>query len=165
MDESESLASKLSRWLDVLPHLTHYEVLGVNGDGPPQDAFHAFSEHFHPDRHPLATDEERRALRKIYQAGSEAYRVLRDPRMRAAYDLELARRRDETTGERATALPELCATKGGQLHARQAERALSEGRLGEARDLLRRALSAEGENRALTERLEAVDVLLFLSGQ
>lgn len=165
MDESDLFASKLARWVETLPRLTHYELLGVERDASPKDAFHAFSEHFHPDRHPQAGPSELRALRKIYQAGSEAYRVLRDPKMRAAYDLELARRRDEGVGPGARSLPDLCATKGGQLHARQAERALGSGELVEARDLLRKALAVEGDNAELRKRLEALDVALFLSGR
>jgi curved DNA-binding protein CbpA len=145
--------------------MNHYEVLAMVPGDDPRAAFHRFSERFHPDVYGQPPQQLLSALRRIYQAGTEAYRVLRDARLRSEYDLSLAKAKEPgASGTSATSLEELCATKGGKLHARQAERALTDGNLAEAGGLLERALRAEGPNPALEERLEAVRSLLFLSG-
>jgi len=159
-----ALESTVHAWLEVLDQLNHYEVLGVTqaaSEPEIQAAFHLFSERFHPDRHRAASPELRASITTIFRRGSEAYRVLRQPDRRTEYDLLLAtslRRVSAPAGpdSQLKALDELCLTPGGRLHARQASRAISDGRLDEAASLLERALLAEGENPELGERLEAV---------
>jgi len=158
------LEAAVSAWLAVLDQLTHYEVLGVANHASASDvqnAFHLFSERFHPDRHRGEPPAIKDGIVRIFRRGSEAYRVLREPALRAEYDLGLATLRSRVTARPGEdpllqSLDELCRTPGGRLHARQASRALFDGNLGEAAALLERALLVEGSNPALEERLEAL---------
>ena len=170
---SASLEATVQAWLSVLAHLTHYEVLGVPqtaSESEIQAAFHLFSERFHPDRHRGEPPELRESIAAVFRRGSEAYRVLRQTEPRAEYDLYLATSRSRISAAPGAdaelkSLEELCLTPGGRLHARQAARAISHGLLDEAAGLLERALMAEGANRELEERLEAVRQLAELGRQ
>src|SRR5262249_29424236 len=53
-------------------------------------AFHLFAESFHPDVHSGRHPNEQEAIGRIYRRGSEAWRVLSDPALRARYDEALA---------------------------------------------------------------------------
>jgi curved DNA-binding protein CbpA len=161
----------LEAWLAVLGSATHYELLGLleaADEQAIQEAFHAFAEAFHPDRHRAESEAVREAVTRIFRRGAEAYRVLRDAKRRAAYDLELAKARPEGAGPSslppARSLDELCTTPGGKLHARQAERALTAGSLTEAHAFLTRALAAEGSNPELEARLADLEQLEALAG-
>lgn len=158
-DDNE-LRDTIQRWLEVLGSASYYDLLGIleiADEKTIQKAFHEFSQSFHPDAHRHATAEIRQAVTTIFRRGAEAYGVLKDPQSRAAYDLALAQgalRYSRSSGSRDNqgadrGLSAICSTPGGKLHARQAERALSEGRLDEARELLTRAQTAEGINIAL----------------
>ena len=164
------LETSVAAWLDVLGQLNHYEVLGLAQDASLEDvqsAFHLFSERFHPDRHRGEPPGLHDSIVRIFRRGSEAYRVLRQPAVRAEYDLTLATARSRAStrpGEdpNLQTLDELCLTPGGRLHARQASRAIFEGQLAEAALLLERALLAEGANPRLEERLRALHQLVEL---
>ena len=166
-----SLESALGAWLAVLGQLNHYEVLGLTqtaSEQEVQDAFHLFSERFHPDRHRGQPEHLHEAIVRVFRRGSEAYRVLRQPPARAEYDLELATSRSRVSARpgqdsQLQTLDELCRTPGGRLHARQAARAISDGALSEAAALLERALLVEGSNPALEERLAALRQLADLA--
>lgn len=157
------LQTKVLDWLLVLDSTSYYDLLGileVADEAAIQRAFHEFSQSFHPDGHRQAGPEIREAVTTIFKRGAEAYRVLKDPRMRAAYDLALAQgalRYSRASGSRdsqgaKSGLEAICSSPGGKLHARQAERALSEGRLEEAKELLHKAQTAEGINIALENK-------------
>lgn len=161
----------LEQELKALREKSYYEILGVSDAASAaeiQAAFHEFSRRFHPDAHRGQPESFRDKSRAIFERGAEAYGVLRAPRRRSDYDLTLARGRvrlDDPDNEavRPTAqksLEDLCLTKGAKLLARQATRAISEGKVREARDLTRRALWAEGKNSELTERLQALEELV-----
>ena len=164
---------KVESWLEVLDDTNHYELLGlleIADDEAIQEGFHQFAEAFHPDRHRAEPSDVRSGVTRIFRRGAEAYRILRDPALRSAYDLTLAKARApaEMLGaapERARSLDELCLTAGGRLHARQAERAITAGRLQEALGLLRKAALAEGKNPELKERLESLQVAASLGGE
>jgi curved DNA-binding protein CbpA len=166
-----SLETAVSAWLDVLDHLDHYEVLGIGRDASVQgiqDAFHLFSERFHPDRHRGQPPDLHDSIVRIFRRGSEAYRVLRQPSSRVEYDLQLATLRSRLStrpGQDPTlqTLDELCQSAGGRLHARQASRAIADGDLDDATALLERALLVEGHNPRLEERLQALRQLAELS--
>lgn len=164
-DREATREQRLDAWLRIMDQLSHYQVLNLPREAESeaiQAAFHAFSEIFHPDQHPKVGDLTRQKLRRVFQRGAEAYRVLRSPELRASYHLELATQnlKDDTA---AASLEHLCQTPGGRLHARQAERALAEGQLAEAETLLQKALLSEGGNSLLQERLEALQAWRSLS--
>jgi curved DNA-binding protein CbpA len=73
---------------------THYEVLGVDASISPEDLRRAYvrrARALHPDRHVGADPDRAAAAARAMQEVNEAWRVLRDPAARAAYDARLRR--------------------------------------------------------------------------
>jgi curved DNA-binding protein CbpA len=107
---------------ELLPALNYYQLLGLQ-EGTDQaeidPAYRAEARRLHPDRYATVGGPELKAqVNNIYRAVNEAYRVLRDPDARAAYDDELAnggRRMSEDARKEAEAAaaaannPELAA--------------------------------------------------------
>ena len=81
----------LARTLDSL---SYYHLLGVAPDAPLEvieQVYYRRAANVHPDRHAYQTDPElSRALVRLYARFGEAFRVLRSPALRRAYDEELA---------------------------------------------------------------------------
>ncbi len=76
-----------------LDRVDYYSLLGVARDADAaqiREAFHRFALVYHPDQHVDDPDEAERALR-IFKRGSEGYRVLLDPVLRARYDAAMGR--------------------------------------------------------------------------
>lgn len=76
-----------------LDKVDYYSLLGAARDATPEqirEAFHRFALRYHPDQHVDDAAESARALR-IFKRGSEGYRVLLDPQLRARYDTALGR--------------------------------------------------------------------------
>lgn len=75
---------------------THYDILGVRADAATEDLRRAYLHHareLHPDRAMTKpVDEAAHAARRMQEV-NEAWRVLRDPTTRAAYDRSLSGRR------------------------------------------------------------------------
>jgi hypothetical protein len=75
--------------------VTHYDVLGVRPDAPPEDVRRAYlnrARELHPDRTASKSkDEADRSARQMQQV-NEAWRILRDPNTRSAYDRALLSR-------------------------------------------------------------------------
>lgn len=160
---------QLDAWLDVLDHATYYELLGIleiADESAIQRAFHEFSENFHPDRFRGEPAEVVAAVTKIYQRGAEAYGVLRQPKTRALYDIALSQgalRYNPGQTQQLDApsdLVSLARTKAAQLHTRQLERALAEGSVNQALDLLEKALRSDGSNPALEQRVRQLAALV-----
>jgi DnaJ-class molecular chaperone len=169
---------RLATWAEVIDDSSYYEILGVlelaDGDAI-QDAFHQFALAFHPDMHAGGSDLERRVAEYVFRRGAEAYRVLSDPELRARYDLALARGSlrliaGEAGGRSSgsgglQSLEDVCKTPAARLAARRADEYIGRNDLKEARRLLREALTLDGyDNPALEERIEALEMLLFASG-
>lgn len=161
----EELRAKIQAWLSVLDQSTYYELLGIleiADEGAIQQAFHQFSQSFHPDAHRTRDPDIRKAVTHIYRRGAEAYGVLRDPKTRVAYDLALAQgalrynpgQASSPARPTSDSLESVCRTPGGKLHARQAERALADKDADLAFTLYRKALAAEGGNPDLEERFD-----------
>jgi DnaJ-class molecular chaperone len=159
----DDLRERVASWLGILDETNYYELLSIleiADESAVQEAFHVFSQSFHPDNHRHASPELLDGIMRIFRRGAEAYGVLRDPKTRAAYDLALAQgalRYSRTGGSQDSqgskkGLDSHCTSPGGKLHARQAERALSEGKLEEAKELLKKAQTAEGINIGLENR-------------
>jgi curved DNA-binding protein CbpA len=95
-------------WLQVLDDLTYYAMFGVPQDASPdelKDAFHVFADTFHPDVHSGRPEDERDAIGRIFRRGTEAYRVLTDPALRAQYDASLAEGEPPSVVSRRLSLP------------------------------------------------------------
>jgi curved DNA-binding protein CbpA len=79
----------IAQWMAVIDKVTHYELLGVQpGSGADvlHRAYQGFASTFHPDVHLHRTPEERASVNTIFKRGTEAYRVLSDPALRARYE-------------------------------------------------------------------------------
>jgi curved DNA-binding protein CbpA len=165
---------RLLAWDDVLDDANYYEILGlleIADEDAVRKAFRQFSLAFHPDAHPEAEAEIEQRLRRLFQRGAEAYRVLVDPTLRAEYDLALAKGQTRL-GVRAAAaatgvksLDDLCRSASGKLHAREADRLISTGDLAGAKRRLLQAIRCEVDpDPELDVRLDALDLALFAQG-
>jgi DnaJ-class molecular chaperone len=168
------LDALLARWLIALESMDYYALLGTptNVDADVLQArYHVFCSNFHPDAHRRRSDEDRAAVRAIYQRGSEAYRILRDPTQRERYNAGLARgehrlaerdaqddNRQASVSMRPQRLEDTIRNPSAKAFARKAEEHWGRGELKQAKLTLKMAMSMEPGNLALTafaERLEA----------
>lgn len=86
--------------------VTHYDVLGVESSATPAQIRRAYYEkarQLHPDRVAALSEADVPAARRAMQDVNEAWRVLREPGSRAAYDRSL--RRGAQTVQRARPTP------------------------------------------------------------
>lgn len=167
---------RLYEWAEVLDASSYYELLGlleIADDAAVKVAFHEFAQAFHPDAHIGCDRQTAEVLRRVFQRGAEAYRVLSNPTLRPRYDLALAkgqlRLSDEasrlpTVGVGAKSLDELCRTASAKRYAGRADELISQGDLSGAKRALMLALREDGENAELAERLDALDLALFAMG-
>lgn len=76
---------------------THYEVLGVARSVTTEEvkrAYYAHARRLHPDRFRRDADEEtRQRIDAAFARVAQAYDVLRDAALRAAYDLKMAKKK------------------------------------------------------------------------
>jgi len=174
----DDTVERLAEWVDVIEDANYYEILGLlelADDEAIKIAFREFAVAFHPDMYVDASDEERDLAHDVFRRGAEAYRVLQDPVLRAKYDLALgqghlrligggpARRVEGQTAIQS--LEEVCRTPAAKLCARKADQEISKGNLAEARRFLKEAEAHDDyENLELAERLEGLDLALFVMG-
>jgi curved DNA-binding protein CbpA len=176
MSDDETVA-RIDAWIDVLDRASYYQLLGVlpRADGEAlRRAFHEFARAFHPDSH-VGTDERTlEKVRRVFQRGAEAYRVLGNPELRLRYDIALQKnqlRLEPESGrpgadfDAGKALHELCRSPGAKLAAQNAAKRIEAGDLAGARAQLVRALEQDGGvNPALQKRLEALEIALYAMG-
>ena len=168
---------RIFEWDALIDESSYYEVLGVleiADSGAIRNAFHEFAVAFHPDAFPEADEETADALRRVFQRGAEAYRVLSRPESRADYDLALAKgqlRLDTSMPppplhrqSDIRSLDELCHSPGARRYAKRAEELISAGDLTGAKRELQMALREDGDNADLAERLDAIDLALYAMG-
>jgi curved DNA-binding protein CbpA len=176
MRDPETLA-RIEAWNEVIEQASYYEILGIM---PLADrealraAFHEFALAFHPDSHVGADADTLAKVRRLFQLGAEAYRVLGDPELRMRYDMGLSkgvlRLEPERASKRSGAgsakpLDELCRSAGAKLSAQKAAKLIDQGDLAGAKRELERALEFDGGvNPALQERLEDLEIALYAMG-
>lgn len=169
--------ARLAAWEAILPDATYYELLGIleiADEAAIRRAFRTFSRAFHPDAHPGTDAPTLVRLRRLFQRGTEAYRVLTDPEARAAYQLALAKGHKrlrvssiDDGSPRARSLVELCRSPAARAHAREADRLISAGQLAAAHRELLLAVHAEPDTHKdpeLQARLQALDLALHVHG-
>lgn len=169
--------ARVFEWDAIIDESSYYEILGlleIADGGAIRMAFHEFAASFHPDAFPEADEETADALRRVFQRGAEAYRVLSRPDSRADYDLALAKgllRLDTTIApppltrsSDIRSLDELCRSPGARRFAKKAEERITAGDLTGAKRELQMALREDGDNADLAERLDAIDLALFAMG-
>jgi curved DNA-binding protein CbpA len=163
-------------WLEALDELTYYELFGVAPEATAdeiREAFHAFCDTFHPDRHAARSEEERRELGTIFKRGTEAYAVLSDDAMRGHYDAQLAVRTDPIPPRislsphsrpppsrgpgAAPALEEHARTPSARPFARRADELLRTGDVRQAKLQLVMANHMDPDNPALEAALRDVE--------
>jgi curved DNA-binding protein CbpA len=94
VDLPEAFQREIREFARGLPQLTYYEVLGVSREAEPtqiRDAFFERSKTYHPDRYfkkELGPYAE--LLNEVYKRVVAAHDVLRDPKLRGAYDRSLS---------------------------------------------------------------------------
>ncbi|MBN1606332.1 MAG: J domain-containing protein [Polyangiaceae bacterium] len=177
MDEEQK--QRLMAWMALVDECDYYELLGV----PPtadhdtiKNAYRGWVGSFHPDAHPADDASTLDLLTRVFQRGTEAYRVLTDVDLRTRYDIGL-RQGELRLRELLTSAPaprqsssgkplhELCRSAGAKLAAKQADSLLAKGDLAGAKRQLELALSYDGgANLDLAERLEALETALYVSG-
>lgn len=181
---------RLRDWAEILDDSNYYEILDLlelADEETIRASFKTFSLAFHPDLHLDSPEEYRGLARRIFQRGAEAYRVLSDPNLRAAYDLALVQGRlrlvENSTSNsppsgarpssrapgsaipRARTLEDIARTPAAKLSASKAEREITQGDFESARRFLKEALSQDDyENPELEERIEGLDVAIFAKG-
>lgn len=172
---------RLRDWAEVLDDSTYYEILGVLeicDDEALREAFRNFALSFHPDLFRGAPEPVQAAVRRIFQRGTEAYRVLGDRELRIRYDmgLERGKRRMEDVlapkselpppiSLRSKGLDELARSGGAKLAAQKASKLLEKGDLEGAKKELEKALSYDGNaNQKLAEQIEAIKLVLYAGG-
>jgi len=83
----------IRQWLAALDSISYYDLFRAPRTANHDElraAFHVFAETFHPDTHRWRHPNEQEAIGRIYRRGTEAWRVLSDPMLRARYDEALA---------------------------------------------------------------------------
>lgn len=141
---------------DRLDQLDYYTLIGVPMGASAdeiREAFHTFALKFHPDNHG-ATEKVARATR-IFRRGTEAYRVLRDPVQRKAYDEALAGGRLRLRPEEGARAQKRSRPVPINARARpfflQAQQAFKDGKKGQAKLHLQLALQHQPDHPELLQ--------------
>lgn len=172
---SPETEAAILRWSEALDSVSYYDLLGTHAGADVdtlQAAYHRFATAFHPDAHGKVAAELRRKLSAIFQRGAEAYRVLRDPRLRLRYDRELSGGQVRLSLEQSLAPPPAvdwteplhlhCRSAAAKLAVRNVARDYATADYTAVRRALITALDADGgANRTLQRHLDEVSLLLF----
>ena len=115
MDPTLKTRVEIQTLHEILPELDYYRILHLAPVAPQADvepAFRKESRRLHPDRYSRIGDAELMdQVNDVYRVVNEAYRALKDPDLRAKYDIELARGRKRISAEgRAAASQDANAT-------------------------------------------------------
>ena len=158
----------LQNRLSQIEEQSYYEILRLPSGAPVADvkaAFHEFALDVHPDRYVEAPPTDAVVASEIFKRGVEAYKVLSNPKARAAYDEGLlAGRLRHVEGRPASAplvsrtltLEEVAQRPRAKQHALKADRFIAAGRLEDARLALVSAIQEDYDNDDLKEKLNDV---------
>lgn len=152
-----------------LSELNYYEILRVPSEASADAikvAFHAFARRYHPDR--AAHDPARRQmLTRIYQRGTEAYRVLCHPKRRQLYDhgLSQGQLRFDPGLARGAAMTPVASPGAARARpfVRKAEQSMRRGNYQDARLHLQIALGRAPDDPTVTSLLAEVEARLGAS--
>jgi curved DNA-binding protein CbpA len=178
MSEESANLERLFAWRSVIDAATYYELLGIPNSASPKEiksAWHRFALAFHPDGHLDNGPEALAAAQEVFHRGAEGYRVLMDRQLRGRYDMALAKGESRLdapsdsppprSSSNIKTLEDLARSAAAKMCARRADELISEGDLRLAQKELKMAVYHDGgDNRDLEERLEALDLVLFASG-
>jgi curved DNA-binding protein CbpA len=158
-DAFEEVRAAMEELLELNRKTTHYEVLGVARTAGAADikrAYHSLAKRLHPDRFRRDADGEMiQRLDASFARITQAYEVLKDTKLRAAYDLKLPARadagfapkvaqtdegiraeRNRTTAETAAPAEGAATPSRAEERFQQGLAALQRGEEGRARQLL-----------------------------
>jgi curved DNA-binding protein CbpA len=165
-------------WLGALDELNYYELFGVDSQATAdevREAFHAFCDVFHPDRHQGRTPAERAALSTIFKRSTEGYLVLSDLNLRGQYDRELAARPSarpprmshsarprppQRTTPRPLKIEDAARSPSSRPFARRADELIRSGDLRQAKLQLVMATHLEPANEELKAALKQIEAKL-----
>ena len=154
----------------ALDDFDYYALLGVAPEASADEikaGFHAFARRYHPDRFAGQPQSVAQATR-IYQRGTEAYRVLTNLEQRRAYDEQLGRGRlrlDPSSARRsgrpsgAVGHVDSCTPRARPFVAK-AEQALRSKDYQQAKLNLQIALQHDVSNASLRQRLSDVEGMM-----
>lgn len=160
-----SMAEELEERAEKIPQQNHYEVLGLSDDVPVDmivAAFDRLSLRLHPERL-LARGVSSERANEVYARICEAYRALRVPSSREAYDLQLrssgASEGGATTRQPAPgiSLEELSTHPIARRHLRIAQQALAVRDTAMAIAQIRFAASKDPDNALIPAQLTQLE--------
>jgi len=163
---AEAFWERVMLLAESLDSMSYHQLLDVEVSASREEieqAYYRRARNIHPDRHTYETDPTRqRALVRLYARFSEAFRVLRDPTLRAAYDGELAAGRMRLSSDAEQALRmQNTAPDPRTPHAAKlletAQALLASGNVAGGRAQLRLAAQFEPDSAAIKRALEACD--------
>jgi hypothetical protein len=168
------------RWSTVIDRVDYFAVLKLprppSPDQGPTDsevrkAFHRFALAFHPDHYRNAAEDVRAATARVYNVGTEAYRVLLDPMLTQRYlrllsegTLRMSPEQLEQTKMRLTSgketIHDLVKSAGARPFALRADELVASGDLKQARLQLQLAIMREPANARLADRMRELDAAI-----
>ena len=149
---------------ETLDAISYYQLLDVDLTATREvieQAYYRRARNIHPDRHTYETDPGRKhALVRLYARFGEAFRVLRDPALRSAYEAELAagRTRLSNDAEQASRLQSTAPDPRTPHAAKLLETArtlISTGNTAGGRAQLQLAAQFEPDSPAIRRAIEA----------
>lgn len=168
MDASLAQSIEIETISEILPELNYYQILQVDPLDPTpvlEKAYRSEARRLHPDRYARNPNPEvKQKANQIYRAIMEAWKTLKDPESREAYDQELEdghRRMTEDAKKQAEAAAAAAAnpihaakTDKGMKFWRMALRNWHDGEFSGAAMNIQFALNFEPDNETFKEWLD-----------
>ncbi|MBV1857152.1 MAG: J domain-containing protein [Nannocystaceae bacterium] len=161
---ADAFWTRVMELAQTLDTMSYYQLLDVDATAAREvieQAYYRRARNIHPDRHTYETDPVRKhALVRLYARFGEAFRVLRDPALRPAYQAELAagRTRLSKDAEQASRLQRTAPDPRTPHAAKLLETArtlLAAGNIAGGRAQLQLAAQFEPDSSAIKRAIEA----------